>query len=246
MAADFQIFTSLRYDPVLLEAPAAGMEHAGWNYTHASPVYMLDFHRDRMLRAATHWNWDAAVEVLSGDLGLERLNKLIIQAVGQDQRSPMRVKVTVSKDGSLGCEMSETPKLQLSNLFPTRLPAPRENSAIAGRHLPPRSPEYEVFVDDVKTSASEYTHFKTTKRVMYDAARQRARILPTDKKEVLIINHADGSIMEGSLTTPYFWRGGRWVTPPVSSTYSPEAGSGGQDGTTRRWMLERYFSACYS
>lgn len=37
--------------------------------------------------------------------------------------------------------------------------------------------------------------------------------------------------MEGSITTPYFWRGERWVTP--------SADSGGNLGTTRRWALER-------
>ena len=36
--------------------------------------------------------------------------------------------------------------------------------------------------------------------------------------------------MEGSITTPYFFRGGEWVTPP--------AADGGNVGTTRRWALE--------
>jgi hypothetical protein len=74
---------------------------------------------------------------------------------------------------------------------------------------------------------------------MYNMARQRAHINLPDKKEVLLVNEDDGSIMEGSMTTPYFWRDGRWVTPPVSQRYSPKSGSGGQDGTSRRWALER-------
>lgn len=36
--------------------------------------------------------------------------------------------------------------------------------------------------------------------------------------------------MEGSITTPYFLRGERWVTPIASQ--------GGNLGTTRRWALE--------
>lgn len=36
--------------------------------------------------------------------------------------------------------------------------------------------------------------------------------------------------MEGTLTTPYFFRCGSWVTP--------KATSGGNIGTTRRWALE--------
>ena len=40
-----------------------------------------------------------------------------------------------------------------------------------------------------------------------------------------------GEVMEGTLTTPYFWREGGWVTP--------REGCGGNRGTTRRWALER-------
>lgn len=40
----------------------------------------------------------------------------------------------------------------------------------------------------------------------------------------------DDEVMEGSITTPYFRRGGRWVTPP--------AAAGGHVGTTRRYALE--------
>ena len=74
---------------------------------------------------------------------------------------------------------------------------------------------------------------------MYDAARERANIRPGVMKEVLVVNRDDQSVMEGSTTTPYFWRDGRWVTPPVSAKFSWKDGSGGQDGTSRRWALER-------
>ncbi|RGP59382.1 aminodeoxychorismate lyase [Fusarium longipes] len=90
-----------------------------------------------------------------------------------------------------------------------------------------------------KQPRSEYTHFKTTKRDMYDAARQRAGITYADPAEVLVIDQGDGSVMEGTFTTPYFWRNGRWVTPPVAAQFSRDEGSGGQDGTSRRWALER-------
>lgn len=36
--------------------------------------------------------------------------------------------------------------------------------------------------------------------------------------------------MEGSITTPYFLRAGKWITPAASE--------GGNVGTTRRWALE--------
>lgn len=77
---------------------------------------------------------------------------------------------------------------------------------------------------------------------MYDAARQRAGISYADPVEVLVVNQDDGSVMEGTFTTPYFWRAGHWVTPPVAAQFSWEEGNGGQDGTSRRWALERYDS----
>ena len=88
-----------------------------------------------------------------------------------------------------------------------------------------------------------------------DGARARAAppLAPPDPREVLLVNE-DGLVMEGSISTCYFWRGGRWVTPVVSAPYTevdaatgpggsgPDPGSGGNDGTTRRWALKRYVS----
>lgn len=48
--------------------------------------------------------------------------------------------------------------------------------------------------------------------------------------EALLINES-GEIMEGSITTPYFFREGRWITPAAKC--------GGNLGTTRRWALNR-------
>ena len=46
--------------------------------------------------------------------------------------------------------------------------------------------------------------------------------------EVLLRN-VSGEITEGTITTPYFYRDGIWVTPKRSC--------GGNLGTTRRWAL---------
>ena len=67
---------------------------------------------------------------------------------------------------------------------------------------------------------------------MYDAARAQSLATAADV-EVLVVNER-GEVMEGSLTTPYFWREGRWLTP--------REGCGGNRGTTRRWALERGFA----
>ncbi|KAB5554530.1 aminotransferase [Coniochaeta sp. 2T2.1] len=234
--ADFTLFTSLRYDPSLREA-CAKLDYAGWNSDNESSVYMLNLHRDRVLRAARHWQWDKAIEVLEGHAGLERLSEAVLKFVGPRQKIPQRVKVTVTKEGVISCEASAVPATRLMNLFPRQLPQPGADSDEASG-LPSKGVVYEVFIDDARTHRSEYTHFKTSQRDHYDGARQRAGIKLGEAKEVLLVE-ADGGVMEGSTTTPYFFRKGRWVTPPVPPRFSRQDGSGGNDGTTRRWALER-------
>ncbi|KAL7824132.1 aminotransferase [Trichoderma gracile] len=240
MADNFSLFTSLRYDPALLELSSKSIDYAGWNSANRSPFYMLDYHRDRMLRAATHWGWEKAIRVLSGDQGLEALRKAAEKFIGPSQTTPLRFKILVSREGVVSFEKNNAAPVGLENLFPLRLPPPGSPS---GPQEPKKSPCWTIVLDNSQTVASEYTHYKTTKRDMYDSSRERRAIALTDEREVLLVNHDDGSIMEGSLTTPYFWRDGRWVTPPVPATFNLGAGSGGQDGTSRRWALERGLAA---
>jgi 4-amino-4-deoxychorismate lyase len=234
----FKLFTSLRYDAALSDVPAKGWKHAGWNSENASALYMLDFHRDRMLRAATYWGWDSAIDAITGDAGLKELSDMIHAFVTEKSQlnESLRIRVLINRDGTLSCETFATPATPLENLLPGRLPAPGRDSE---GNDPVKEPHFEVVIDDVETARSEYTHYKTTKRAMYEAARLRAGLSPTDQKEVLIVNTDNGAIMEGSTTTPYFWRDGRWVTPPVPRVFNLEQGSGGNDGTTRRYALER-------
>lgn len=245
MGENFQLFTSLRFDPTLLQLGNDQPDDLGWNSGKPSPYYMLDYHRDRMLKAASHWGWDKAVAAIEGPEGLARLESFITGQFDQDSGDqPRRVKVLLSQEGQFGLESSVVPATSLANLFPRQLVGQSDNSSADGQGIPPGqprlSPPYVVHLDGRPTCRSEYTHYKTTKREMYDQARARVGLKPTDAtKEVLIVDEATGSIMEGSLTTPYFLRGGRWVTPPVAERFSTEDGSGGQDGTTRRWALER-------
>ncbi|KAK5632100.1 hypothetical protein RRF57_007814 [Xylaria bambusicola] len=204
---------------------------------------MLDLHRDRMLEAAVHWGWYAAVRALDGEAGLRLMEKFLRENVPDLAGTPYAAKVLINEDGILSLVERPTGSIDLNNLFPSYLPAPwhhdtrhpPETSRVPGRNF-----HYEILVDKQSTTQSEFTHFKTTHRPMYEEARLRAGIKsPADKKEVLLVNHKDGSIMEGSITTPYFWRNGRWVTPPVAEEFDIARGSGGNRGTSRRWALER-------
>lgn len=226
----------MRYDPKLQKLQQQGLSGEGWNFDNESPLYMFDFHRDRLLRAATYWDWQPAVDRLSGTRGLQFLARLVDEAVGPPPKTPLRLRIVVSHEGDIRVEKFNVPETPLENLLPRRLPAPSSNPSA---DEPSKSPNYILLVDQVGTWRSESTHFKTTRRAKYDAASQRAGISPADLAEVLIINKDDRSVMEGARTTPYFWRDGRWVTPPVSAEFTWDEGSGGQDGTSRRWALER-------
>ena len=90
---------------------------------------------------------------------------------------------------------------------------------------------FQAVLDTLPTARSIHTKDKTYWRHTYDYARSCAGIQTyQDMKEVLLFN-CDGEIMDGSITTPYFFRNGRWVTPQNSC--------GGQIGTTRRWAIDQ-------
>ncbi|KAI0179169.1 aminotransferase [Hypoxylon sp. FL1284] len=235
----FQIFTSIRYDPALLQIPHLGFTNTGWNQA-PSPFYMLDFHRDRMLRAAINWKWEAAIAAISGEEGLERLQGYLQSITTEIGNGPHRVMITLAQDGTLGHQISALPATHLNNLLPDCLPGPSPQDPVQDGKgtTPTKDAIYELLVDGQRTAKSEFTHYKTTSREMYNEARKRAQISLGDKKEVLLVND-DGHVMEGSISTPYFWRGGKWVTPPVPAQFDVSQGSGGNDGTTRRWALER-------
>ncbi|KAF3013579.1 hypothetical protein E8E14_011609 [Neopestalotiopsis sp. 37M] len=250
---EFRLFTSIRHDPILLDVPnqqQQGLNTTEWNRTVTSPWYMLDYHRDRMLKAAVHFGWGSAVAQLAGPEGLQRLHAFLLPVAeslaGSGGSAAHRVKITIGRDGKLGYESGPASPAGLHNLFPSRLPIPEQGegekdvaAADDGDALLWRQPAFEVYVDSKPTSQTEFTHYKTTRRQMYDDSRKRYSLSPADTKEVLLVNPRDGSIMEGSITTPYFWRNDKWVTPPVSQMFREGEGSGGNDGTTRRWALER-------
>ena len=102
-------------------------------------------------------------------------------------------------------------------------------------HVTPKA-SWRLFISPIPVSPSALTRHKTTERSIYNEARSffPARSLKQALSsgyqcEILVVNH-DGEMMEGTISTPYFWRRGRWVTPPASS--------GGNLGTTRRYALE--------
>jgi len=209
---------------------------------------MLPFHRDRLLEAAKQFGWKAAISQVAGKEGFSRLLKKLNEAIPPNSTTPLRVRALLSRDGIITVETNPTPPVSKFNLYPERIPPPRdwknvEVSPLTGDTLelgnsdllygvPDRSSPWDVLLDNKRTEPSPYTSYKTTFRDMYTGARERVGIQEmTEPREVLILSADGGEIMEGSLTSVFFWRDREWATPPVSS--------GGQIGTTRRWALEK-------
>ncbi|TKA63450.1 hypothetical protein B0A55_10484 [Friedmanniomyces simplex] len=114
------------------------------------------------------------------------------------------------------------PRIPLDHLFPIDLGHPEDRPDEVG---------WTVCLDRRPTETGAGTMYKTWDRSFYDRARASAGILTfMELREVLLYNE-DEEIMDASISTPYFFRNGKWTTP--------RSDSGGQQGTTRRWALER-------
>lgn len=64
----FQLFTSLRYDPLLLTSEENAKPHL--SFTSPSPFYMLAYHRERMREAAQHFDFLEVEKRLSDGMAL--------------------------------------------------------------------------------------------------------------------------------------------------------------------------------
>ena len=238
--SDFSVFTSLRYDLQLLSCPA---NTAASSLAHPTPFYLLSHHHDRLLQAAENFSFPTAAISLLRPLSVftQRLQdavdahprgreghlRVCWSLVGEEERAGRadnhgQLKAILTRSGEFTIEIGPVPVVSLSQLYPEALPLPPVERSDG---------DWRIVLDTESTTPSEFTSYKTTVRKMYDDARIRARIRSfAERKEVLLWNEIR-EVMEGSLTSVYVRKDGEgWVTPMV--------GSGGQRGTTRRWVLE--------
>ncbi|KAF2007631.1 hypothetical protein P154DRAFT_383917, partial [Amniculicola lignicola CBS 123094] len=254
----FRLFTSLRYDPLLLTSPENSKSHL--NFISPSPFYMLIYHRDRMLEAAQHFEFHAVAQKLQDGPALhaallQKVNEALSSEAEGDKASPLKLRILFDKSATLEVEISHIPAVPLSTLYPPSLSPPNPTptphpanpspspsakpftpSPLTGGPLtlgptdsfPPSSnqtpspspcppPEWLIRLDTQPTPSTPFTLLKTTHRAMYDKSRSRA--LPSNAPsplfaEVMLYNECD-ELTEGSTTSLYLFRGGRWVTPPV-------------------------------
>jgi 4-amino-4-deoxychorismate lyase len=65
---DFHLFTSLRYDTILLKSS----ENQSLCFTTDSPLYMVTYHRDRILEAAHHFEFKSNIGLLEDGEGFQK------------------------------------------------------------------------------------------------------------------------------------------------------------------------------
>lgn len=242
--SDFGLFTSLRYDPQLL----ASDENTALSGNNApSPFYNFLYHHERFINALDHFGWrfkshgstsesdGSHPQAILPVSDIETFRNAASSAVeryftsqepGQIDRDTQSLKLrpVLSREGVLDIEVSQTPPVPMTNLFPSNpLPAPSEIT-------PPLLKQgYTVTLDPGSTTPSSHTEYKTTPRPQYDLSRARAGLVnETEPREVLLWN-PDEYIMEGSRTNVYLYRAGRWITPSEDT--------GCLKGTERRWLL---------
>ena len=214
---------------------------------------MLAYHRDRMVEAAQHFDFDAVTAALSDGSALhngllDRVKTWQTQEGVQD--GPLKLRISFDKAGHMTVDFLAIPAVPLTTLYPDSLeppnaapkphpakqpfkPSPLTGGALelgpddplfAGNQDPnrrsqndPPAPLWTLRLDTQSTPRTPFTLLKTTQRTVYDASRARA--LPSNPQssvhvEVIMFNTVQ-EVTEGTLTSLYFFRGGRWVTPPV-------------------------------
>ncbi|KAF2154131.1 hypothetical protein K461DRAFT_123091 [Myriangium duriaei CBS 260.36] len=224
-AEDQHIFTSLRYD--------ANAKYNKLNpgcCKEAKNTYLFKYHFDRLKDAAKRRGWYDAEKCLKRPLDLH--NRLVNAVNIYEQKNgptkgAYKVRIKLKYHGNIEINVSpEMSPYKKPLLYPTTLELFGHNHEASQR-----SSIYKIVLDALPTTKSLHTKAKTEWRSMYDYARFSAGIQSfQDAKEVLLFN-ADGEVMDGSITTPYFYRNGGWVTPRDAC--------GGQTGVTRRWAIDQ-------
>lgn len=236
--AGFSIFTTLRYDPLTYTGKGNLFDALNATPLDESFFFLLSYHVDKLRRSGDFFGFP------TGNLTTEiLLNHLTNALVSADRLIAHRIKVTVSKDGLYGIEHAPLPE---SNTLTTDIPDYHQfqkASTDASSNIPGYLQAWTgwtLYLDHEKVQPSMFTSFKTTRREVYNQARNNLNIVPGDRREVLLQDN-NNNVLEGSITSVAFWRqqkdpftgevSFKWVTPNLAS--------GCMDGVIRRWLLDK-------
>ncbi|RMD40954.1 hypothetical protein DV735_g4160, partial [Chaetothyriales sp. CBS 134920] len=195
----------------------------------------LRLHLRRMLTAASAFGWLQAAEVLQSGGFEHSLAQLLLRATAPvlqtsldrdpHQRHSFKIRILVSKNGSLEIEHSGSEPLK-----PPIYPLTFLDNPFG--HVTPAV--CKVAIAQSPTDVSLFTQHKTTGRSMYEAAYSSliGHPLAPTAADVLLYN-AHQLVTEATLSTVYFPNaaGTAWLTPDLEC--------GGNAGTTRAWALEQ-------
>ena len=234
------VFLTLRYDPELVNS----VENTAVSGHQPCPFYMLEHHYTRLQvakwslatwakqsRPINHKDANTYDEhaVRIGPSSANELCHGLLNAVetwrkGHPQEEPesLRIKFRLYASGRMHTEIfTSIARLPHAVMFPPSFGSPTDHKNAA----------WTVTTNSEPTKPTESTMIKTHDRSAYDRARANAGILTYAEKREVLLWTAKGNVLDGSISTPYFYRDGKWVTP-ASST-------GGQQGVSRRWALNK-------
>jgi para-aminobenzoate synthetase/4-amino-4-deoxychorismate lyase len=169
-----------------------------------SGYWLLNEHLERLAASAAYFRYPCDQQEI-----LTRLEKLSLDFAA----SPMRVRLTLAKDGQMELNASPCPA-------PATLTWPMPEIVL--EELP-----RVIFSPESTEPSSPWLFHKTTLRELYDTERQRT--LATGYYEVLFTN-IKGEVTEGSVTSIFIVQQGTLVTPPMECGLLP--------GVFRRYLLE--------
>jgi 4-amino-4-deoxychorismate lyase len=218
---DFQITTILRFEPGLLASHGV-QEGVADRFKTMSDFYLLQFHQDKIMNAAKHFDWPTQViERYSGDRGLQVWFAKLLLHVHEDRihDGPLQIVVSLAKNGNL--DISSLPALMPGLLFPTQLLVTKGRPTLKAFGNRYERIPIRVLVDDQAP--------KSCRSLRSSSARSSNFENASTIEERLVVNQY-GEITEGQFTTPYFLRNGVWVTPAFSGSVA--------ESVTRRYALE--------
>lgn len=230
------ITTVLRYDKRFTSFPP---DH--------SPYYLLHHNAQRLHNSAKAFGWPKACEFFeTGDATAklrevleERITILSLQK--EIDSSAWRIRVIMDRHGEISVEAQLAQPVVDAKMeqtfFPSFFSLKRESSDEAKETVP-----WVVYADPQPTVPTDFTRHKTTERTVYAEAKRRgcANLDGDSSTEVeILLWNPEGEVMEGCITSIYFHRPSHpnsrresaWITPPLTS--------GGNDGTTRRYALDK-------
>lgn len=198
---------------------------------------LLHLHRDRLAAAAEALGWTTLDCLRHDDSALSILKQAVEKYMADLGPLPAatlesrKVRILIARTGEITVDSTiiglNQPVSRTSILTKQFVPDSFDEQPEAD------TPTCKILLDTQPTRPSTLTTHKTLHRCMYNAARERVQLQPTDPptaKEVLLYNPYN-EIMETSACTIYFNRDGIWITPAAIC--------GPSLGVTRRLAIEK-------